>query len=232
MINKQGKLYGVGVGPGDPELITLKALRILQQADVVIAPKSSENAESLALNIVKEYLCDNTIIHELIFPMVKDNDTLEGAWEENKSVIISYLSKGYRVVFLTLGDPMLYSTFIYVQRMLIDTGYPMESVPGITSFCAAASIMNMPLAEGKEVLSIIPANNADSKVEEFVNQSDGVVFMKVNRNTETIIKKLDNKNYKWALISRCGFEDQLIIKDSLSIKGLKLSYFSTILAKK
>ena len=118
----KGKLYGIGVGPGDSELMTVKAARIVGEADVIITPKTEKKDGSVALNIAKPYIQEHTEIVPVVFPMVLDDATQQEGWEEAKRIIVSYLEQGKKVVFLTLGDPMFYSTYMLpsfgVQRML------------------------------------------------------------------------------------------------------------------
>src|SRR4030042_2555272 len=113
-----GIFYGVGVGPGDPELITLKAINIIKKADVIFAPKTDKNDKSIALNIVRQYLNDSTEIIIQTFPMTNERIKKEDALEKNKNEILDFLKKGKSVVFLTLGDPMIYSTYIYIHKLV------------------------------------------------------------------------------------------------------------------
>ena len=124
----KGKLYGIGVGPGDSELMTVKAARIVGEADVIITPKTEKKDGSVALNIAKPYIQEHTEIVPVVFPMVLDDATQQEGWEEAKRVIVSYLEQGKNVVFLTLGDPMFYSTYMYVYRLIENTGFEIETI--------------------------------------------------------------------------------------------------------
>ena len=110
----KGKFTGIGVGPGDPELLTLKAVRALSEADVVIAPRTEKRGDSIALSIARPHMRSGTEVLELVFPMVYQAQELSDAWIENRNIIQGRLDGGQKVVFLTLGDPMFYSTYIYV----------------------------------------------------------------------------------------------------------------------
>ena len=114
----RGTFYGIGVGPGDPELLTVKAIKAIEAADVLIAPKTEKKEGSVALEIARPYLKDDIEIVYQVFPMVKDFAEDTGAWEANKAEILALLNAGKNVAFLTLGDPMFYSTYIYVFRLL------------------------------------------------------------------------------------------------------------------
>ena len=117
----KGKLFGIGVGPGDPELMTVKAARIVGEADIIITPKTEKKDGSVALNIAKPYIQEHTEIVPVVFPMVLDDNAQAEGWQEAKKIIVSYLEAGKNVVFLTLGDPMFYSTYMYVYRCLLYT---------------------------------------------------------------------------------------------------------------
>ena len=110
----KGKLFGIGVGPGDPELMTVKAARIVGEADIIITPKTEKKDGSVALNIAKPYIQEHTEIVPVVFPMVLDDNAQAEGWQEAKKIIVSYLEAGKNVVFLTLGDPMFYSTYMYI----------------------------------------------------------------------------------------------------------------------
>lgn len=230
----EGIFYGIGVGPGDPELITLKAVNLLKKIDVAIAPRTGSRASSTALNIARPHLGDNTEILELIFPMVDDEKELNTAWEQNKELILSLLQQGRRVAFLTLGDPMLYSTYIYMLRLLAKHPVHIETIPGITSFCAAASRSGFPLAEGNDILAVIPATCQPDKVRQAMAVADNVVLMKVSRNTPELLEQmhLQNLSRHAVMVSKCGHPDETIERDLSDPSTLKPVYLSTILARK
>ena len=133
----RGKLYGVGVGPGDPELLTLKARRILLEADVVAVPDKG-SGEKTALNIVKDVV-EGKNLRPCPTPMVRDKALLDGCYEEIAARICALLDEGKNVAFITLGDPTLYSTYIYVHKKVLARGYDAELIPGVPSFCAVAA---------------------------------------------------------------------------------------------
>lgn len=175
-----GRLYGVGVGPGDPDLLTLKAVKILKSVDVIFAPKPSVDKPSLALTIVKPILNSRQEVVELIYPMIKEREILEAYWDRNAEMIVSKLIAGKNAAFITLGDPMLYSTFIYTYRKVIAKvpEVEVEVVPGVTSitYCAASSMT--PIAEGDEVVAIVPSSTDISKVKGLARYVDTLIFVK------------------------------------------------------
>ncbi|KAB2953415.1 precorrin-2 C(20)-methyltransferase [Heliorestis acidaminivorans] len=226
--------YGIGVGPGDPELLTHKATRILNQVEVVIAPKSRNDRASLALTIAKEYLNSKVEIHTLLFPMTYEEEKLTTAWQESISIITEALDKGKSVAFITLGDPMLYSTYIYLHKLLQCKRYQTEIIPGIPSFCAAAARTGQPLAEGKETLTIIPAISESDDLDALFAHSDNLVLMKVYKEKDQIIERLEKHGLKEqaTLISRCGLDGERIVHNLDEIRSKPVNYLSLILARR
>jgi len=229
-----GIFYGVGVGPGDPELLTVKAINVIRQADVIIAPKTEKKEDSVALEIAKPFLKEDVEIVKLVFPMVFHDEILSTAWENNKNTISELLAAGKKVVFLTLGDPMFYSTYIYVFRLLENCGYPIETIPGVTAFCAIASKLGYPIVEGNDILSIIPATIEEQKLDKALKMADNVVLMKVYKNSGEVIEKLQQHNLaeNAVMISRCGLDDEQVIHNLQDIAEQKVNYLSTILARR
>ena len=155
-VNTLGTLYGIGVGPGDPELLTIKAARILGQVAAVFAASSSKNDHSIAQAIVAPHLPPGTAIIRLAFPMTRDTTALEAAWHANAVTMADRLATGRDAAFITLGDPMLYSTFAYVLPCLrtLLPGLTVTIIPGITSLQAAAAATGTPLAASGENLLV------------------------------------------------------------------------------
>ena len=154
-----GKLYGVGVGPGDPELLTLKALRVIGESDVIAVP-GRRPRETVAYRIAAE-ACKDMGQKELLgihMPMTKDEDELEKSHEEGIKLLREQLDQGKSVAFLTLGDPTVYSTYIYLHHRAAELGYETEIVSGVPSFCAAAARLNTEIAKKAEQIHIVPAS--------------------------------------------------------------------------
>lgn len=228
-----GEFYGIGVGPGDPGLLTIKAIKAIQEADVIIAPKTEKKGESIALAIARPYLKEKVEIVTLLFPMVFCRMSLNEAWENNKKVLEGLLASGKKVAFLTLGDPMLYSTYIYLYRLLEGSGYPRTTIPGVPSFCAAAARCGRPLAEGDEILSIIPATVTEERLQEITRLSDNTVFLKASSRFIKNITHLSEMGLLEdpVLVSRCGMPGEEIYWGSEAWERSEVPYFSTILAK-
>ena len=213
---KKGKLIGIGVGPGDTELLTLKAAKVLKTVPVVFSPKSSKEKESIALSIVRPILEERKdykrlMLVEPIFPMIEDKEELEKIWTSASELISQYLNTGRDVAFITLGDTSIFSTYSYVQRKLIDR-YEIETIPGITSFTACAAARNKALVEQNDILTIVP--KIDDRLEEVLEYSDSIVLMKASRNTSRLESTIEEKNRPKEIYSvqNCTRENEKIIE--------------------
>ena len=213
---EKGKLIGIGVGPGDTELLTLKACRVLENVPVIFSPKSSKEKESIALSIVRPILEKRKDYKRLmlvtpIFPMIEDKEELEKIWTSASEMIAQYLDSGRDVAFVTLGDPSVFSTYSYLQKKLIDD-YEIETIPGITSFTACAAARNKALVEQNEILTIVP--KIDDRLEQVLEYSDSIVLMKASRNTSELEAKIDEKDCEKEIYSvqNCTRENEKIIE--------------------
>ncbi len=243
-INKlQGRLYLVGIGPGDPELMTCKAVRILEKTKVWVAPKAKQNGNSSALEIASAQveLTDKTVL-ELCFPMKKvyleqeqDPDVVQG-WRDAAQVVLRHLDAGEDVAFPTLGDPGLYSTAFYLLATLQELRpyLSVSIIPGITAMAACSAHVCSPLGLGDDVVSIVPAAFDDERLRQILQTFDAVVLMKVYRKLDHVIALLDELGLtdKAVLIERCGMDDQKIYTDIREALNKKLHYFTTLLVRK
>lgn len=214
---KCGTLFGIGVGPGDADLITLKAVKVLKSVSVVFAAASTTNSHSLAERIVSPHLNGDAPILRLNFPMTHDKAKLHSAWQENARQILTVLKKGEDAALITLGDPMTYSTFGYVMRTIRDTApdIRIEIIPGITSYHAGSASAGWVLAEGEESFTVISGALGSEKLKEVIDHTDTVVMLKVYRNYQEIMDTLNQLNLtdRSVLISRCGLAEENIIRD-------------------
>jgi len=241
---KSGKVIGVGVGPGDPDLLTVKAIRTLQEADVVCAPTGNSAGNSLALSIIRPVLEGRQSSPEVItlaFPMVRDKAELERAWTVNTNRIAKYAQEGKLVAFVAVGDPSLYSTFTYVARVL-KIKYPeipVEIIPGVTSLSACMAKARIPLAFGEETLLITPRLNMNL-LKEQSRLVDNIVWMKgVKRLPEIIkiLKKSARFSDKSQIVigKRCSLSSEELwkggIEDALHLK-LAQDYFATMIVRR
>ncbi len=223
-----GKLYGVGVGPGDPELLTIKAIRIIKEADVLAVP-GEQKESSIAYQIAKQAIneIDAKEIISIHMPMTKDEARLEDSHRKGAEEIISYLEMGKTVAFLTLGDPTIYSTYIYLQKRIVESGYEAEIISGIPSFCAVAAKLNMGLVEKNEQLHVIPSSY---DIDDMIALPGTKVLMKSGKKISTVIEYLRTKDYKVSMVENCGMENEKIYRSLDEIKD-DAGYYSLIIVK-
>ncbi len=226
--------YGLGVGPGDPELLTLKAVRVLEHVDTVVVPRSGQDKESLALSIARRYIRKEARVVDLLFPMTRDRERLEKSWDEAASRIRGYLDQNESTAFLTVGDPMLYSTYIYLFKRIKDFGYPVVTVPGIPSICAAAASAGFPLGEGDDRMALVPWSKEQALDPEVLRSFNSLALLKVSSDFDGIVDTLKETGFlkQSVLVSRCGHDDEQIEENLASLKGNPVPYFSLILARK
>ncbi len=225
---KKGILYGIGVGPGDPELLTLKALRLIKESDVVFVPGENPKT-SVAYQIVQqvyEELAEKKLV-AISMPMTKDIMILEENHKRGTKIIAGYLDQGTKAVYLTLGDPSVYSTYLYVHHYLKNAGYHVEMLSGITSFCAVAARLSIGLVEKEESLHVIPAFN---QVEEALKLSGTKVFMKTGKKMKEVKQVLWKASVQAVMIENCGMGNEKIY-DSIEDMPEQSSYYSLIIVK-
>jgi precorrin-2/cobalt-factor-2 C20-methyltransferase len=229
-------VYAVGVGPGDPELLTRKAERVLRQADVVLAPVSNPSESSIALDTVRDFLDEERqeiIIHQ--FPMTSDRSRLLPAWQEAAALIAGRVLAGKDVAFVTIGDPLLYSTFIYLLRIFHES-YPqiaIEIVPGISSINTSAAVACVPLAEADERIAIIPATSGMEKVIAALATYDTVVLLKVKPLFGEILEVLRQmgREQSTLFVERVGSPRQKVVTDFAEIARQTPDYLSLMIIK-
>ncbi len=235
MSSQAGTLFGIGVGPGDPELITIKATKILTQVDIVFAAASSKNHHSLAVNIAKPHIPESTRIEMLRFPMTKDKTQTKIAWQAHSETIINELERGNNVAFLTLGDAMTYSTFGYIMKhiQIAAPHLKIKVVPGITSYQAAAACLNTPLVEGEESLMVVSGAEGGDRLREFAGKPENVVFLKAYRNVKDISDAIDEigKYNSSVGVKNCTHPDQEVIRDIKKLTEHSPNYWTLIIAK-
>ncbi|SDF07907.1 precorrin-2 C(20)-methyltransferase [Sporolituus thermophilus] len=230
-----GKLFGIGVGPGAPDLLTLRAIEILKSIDVVCIPRSKADNDSLALTVAGKYIPATAEIMEVATPMTRDRQVLEAEWQRGAEKIAAKLTEGLNVAFITIGDAMLFSTYTYLLKKVcrLLPGIEVESVPGITSFAAAAAHLNTALAEGNEKLAIIPAVDDPGQLREVLRLFPNAVLMKVAGQYNEIVDVLTDMGLKdkAVYISRLGYPDQFVTDNLDSMRQEKRDYLSLILVK-
>ena len=238
----QGTFYVIGVGPGDPGLMTLNAVRTLEKCDVWFVPSAFKHGESMALSIAGGEV-DSTgktiLTHH--FPMKqvhrgqRPEEEVGQAWREAADTILGYLQSGKDVAFPTLGDPAIYSTGFYVCETLEKIGQPfnVKIIPGVSAIGASSAVTETPLCLGDEKLVVIPATFEDCEIEKVLQVSDTVVFMKVHKVMAQLVKLLDGLDLleNAVLVERCSLGDEKIWPDIRQAVGKEIHYFSTIIVR-
>ena len=236
------KLVAIGCGPGDPELLTVKAANAIREADVIACPTAREGKTSMALEAVSTLVDDSRQrIIPLIFPMTRDRDTLEETWRENARILAEAVAANERVVYLTIGDPYLYSTWIYMHREL-NLRHPevrISVIPGIVSMFTFASKVGISLAEGAEKMSVIPSCYDLGAVAEIARNSDTLVFLKDGRYFDRVIGLLRKAGFAdssiFAIGQDLGTDHEIIRKITLGeadSSALTTKYFSILVVKR
>jgi precorrin-2/cobalt-factor-2 C20-methyltransferase len=239
----KGHLYLVGVGPGDPELMTYKAVRILTDARIWAVPTAREKGISSAQQIAAQMVPDNgRTILSLCFPMKKvflgqeTDEQLLQAWRKSADEVIHHLDQGEDVAFPTLGDTTLYSTAFYLLAMIQEQRphIRVTVVPGITAMAACAASQSSPLALGDDVLAVVPAAFEDDRLRDILTTLDAVVLMKVHKRIDALITLLEELGLVSCavLIERSGMPEERVYTDIREARGRKLHYFSTIVIRK
>jgi len=222
------KLYGLGVGPGDPELLTLKALRIIKESEVIAVPGKVPQDTVAYKIVVQAYpeLADKELL-PIDMPMTKDIDVLQESHDQGAKTIAAYLDAGKQVAFLTLGDTTVYSTYLYVHKRIQEMGYDVEIVSGITSFCAVAARLNMGLVEKEEQLHVIPASY---QIDEALKLPGTKVLMKAGKKMSDVKARLKTMNAQVVMIENCGMKDERIFRGADEIPE-DAGYYSLIIVK-
>ena len=228
------KFYGIGTGPGDSSLLTIKAVETLQNLDTLYTPEAKKGGDSLALSIVKKYLPEDLEIKSRHFPMSNDSFEKIQVWNDVSSEIVSDVKDGKDVGFITLGDPMIYSTYVYVMERLMED-IEVETIPGISSFSNIASNQNYPLVMDTDPLMVIPCTMEEEKIDEALRKYDCFVLMKVYKKINMILEKLEKYDLidHAILVSNSSQEREEVFTNLRDDRiDEKISYFSTILVNK
>jgi len=232
---KPGTLYGIGVGPGDPDLITVKGAKILAGVRHVFVPRARNGSESTALEIARPHIRPDAEIHPLIFPMTSDSLELRERWAVAARSVAQVLETGEDACFLTLGDALLYSTYIYMLRALRERlpQVNVVTVPGISAFSAAAALTEFPLGQAKEPVSIVPTSDDLDAVRRAVSTRGAVVLMKVGKRLQKVLDLLEEEGRlsDAVFVSRAGMAAQRIETDLRKLRGtdMETGYLSIIL---
>jgi precorrin-2/cobalt-factor-2 C20-methyltransferase len=236
------ELICVGCGPGDPELLTVKAVKAIQNAEVIMCPTSKEGKPSIALSVISSLIDESKKqIINLVFPMTKEKNKLVNAWENNAKTLAEAVISGKKVVYLTVGDPYLYSTWIYLHREL-ETKHPdikIKVIPGIVSMFTFASKVGISLAEGAEKMAVIPSCYDLSRVKAIAKNCDTMIFLKDGRYFDQVIKLLREAGFSDKSLFAIGQDldtDHEIVKKltlgQVTDKVFTTKYFSIMVVKR
>jgi precorrin-2/cobalt-factor-2 C20-methyltransferase len=234
-----GILYGVGVGPGAPDLITLRALNVLRSADVLALPRSNDWGESMAWKILEPSLGEVSRNQErlfLTFPMNKDPERLKPAMARAFDQIGECLQAGRSVAFVTEGDPSLYSTFVYVAREAPRRwpGLRIEVVPAVSSVLAVPAVTGIPLADGQERIAILPANYGVDDLPSILRSFDTVVLMKIGPEMPRIVAALDEQGLldRAVYVAKATMREQRIVRDLRTVTAERGDCFAMVIVAK
>lgn len=244
----EGILYGIGTGPGDPELMTLKAVKTANSSDVIVLPISDQsiidepvyferlteeakklNAGCIAFQIAEPNLenLDNKGFLYLPMPMHKDKEVLKRMHDAGVGAVLQLLKEGKKLAFLTLGDPTIYSTYLYIHNRVLKNNGKAEIISGIPSFCATAARLNMGLVENKDQLHVVPASYG---VEEALALSGTKVFMKAGRKMAAVKKEVKDSGQNIWMVENCGMKNEKVYVDVNDIPD-QSSYYSLLIVK-
>jgi len=230
-----GKLYGVGVGPGDPELVTFKAAKIISQVDVIFASAQKRSGRSLALEIASRFIPEGAEVDKLYFPHTFEGVENGLSHRVNAEKVLEVLGRPASAAFLTVGDPMTYSTFTYLLSAVLKfcPETPVEVVPGVTSFAAAAAAATTPLVEGNESLALVSGVRGTERVEEALGFSENIVILKPYRRTDELCDLLASRNLEESTIfsSECSRESAATSRGLSDARKKPHRYMSLFLVK-
>lgn len=225
---KKGKLIGIGTGPGDPELMTIKACRALRECDVLAVP-DSEKGQSAAYRIV-EQACPEVAEKpsiSVVMPMTHDLEKLQASHRAAADLVEQQLDQGKNVVFITLGDPTVYSTYMYVHQLVMQDGYDVEIIPGVTSFCAAAARLNVSLGERAQMIHIVPSSHG---VTEALKLPGVKILMKAGSKMAQVRQDILDSGKEAKMVENCGMPGEKLYQSAEEIPQ-QPGYFSLIIVK-
>lgn len=239
-----GILYGIGTGPGDPELLTIKAHRILMECDVLALPIADRTlnepcfhtacekdyregclAYQIAVQVVD--LLDKKPCLLCPMPMHKDGQQLKAIHDASANAILSLIKEGKTVGFLTIGDPTVYSTYLYIQKRIMESSYEAQVINGVPSFCASAAVLGIPLAENKEQIHIIPSNY---DIENAIELPGTKILMKTGKQMEHVKEKVLEAGQQIYVVENCGLKNQQVFKGIESVPN-DLGYYTLVIVK-
>lgn len=232
---KIGTLYGISVGTGDPELITVKGLKILNSSKVIAFPAGINGLPGIAQQIVAPWISPNQQQLALDFPYVQDRAVLINAWHNAAKLVLQYLQQGEDVAFVCEGDVSFYSTFSYLAQTLqqIHPEVIVQSIPGVCSPMAASSVLGLPLTIASERLVVLPAIYQLKELEAVLDWADVVVLMKVASVYAQVWQILNQRNLleRSRVVERATTPEMVIYHSLRDRPSLQLPYFSILIVQ-
>lgn len=238
-----GILYGTGTGPGEAELLTLKAVRLIRSCDMIAVPVSDSALKEPCIWEEGMPYLDRCTAYQIVLPevpeirkkpvlclpmpMMKEKEELKRIHDAGAKKVEEYLDEGMNIAFLTLGDPSIYSTYLYIHKRVQKDGYQAVIIPGIPSFCAAAAALNLGLAENKEEIHILPASYG---IEEGLKLSGTKILMKTGKKMPYVKETVKASNDRFWMVENCGMENEKIYENPDDVPE-KSSYYSLIVIK-
>ncbi len=233
---KKGMLYGLSLGPGDPDLITRRSWALLQSDAIWAYPVRKKGAESYALDIAKR--AEHSVPHsaiELVFPMTHNREILAKYWLQAAQTVLDQLNQGHDVCFLVEGDASTYSTFSHLSRTLcaLDDAAKVEVIPGISAYHAAAAHLNIPLADTDDTVAIVPAAYGIETLDKLIDQFDMLVLIKVKPLLDDIIELLERRGLlsEARFVEKVGAPDERTVSDVATLRNTKVNYLSLMLVR-
>jgi precorrin-2/cobalt-factor-2 C20-methyltransferase len=233
----RGTLYGIGLGPGDPDLITVKGAEILGRCLHVFVPKSRDGHANAVLTVASKYLHPDAELHEIVFPLATEGSELNSSWEDAARRIAEVLETGEDACVITRGDILLYTPYTRVLRALRRRLPDLEpvTIPGISAFSAAASVTNFPLGRGKDPITIVPTADDLEAVRRAIAEGGTVVLLNIGRRLGGILDILENAGVigRSVFVSHAGMSDQSVERDLRKLRGQdsEVQHLSTILIR-
>lgn len=229
-----GLFYGIGVGPGDPDLVTVKAVKALKKVEFVFEATSAAGKESIAGRIAKKYYSKSAKFMALVFPMVNDSRTRNEAWERNAGIVAGNLLSGHNCAFVTIGDPMIYSTCSYLLAELrkLIPALRSEIIPGITSFQTAAAISQQPLVEDCETLTVLPSFSSKALKDLERHKTGTLVLMKAFKTKKEISAYIRKTGCDAIFASKLCLKGEMVTGDIGQAEKAPDEYLSLFIIKK
>ncbi len=236
MTTTYGKLIGASLGPGDPQLITRRSWAILHSEARWLYPVKKAEEKSYALSIVERGgIAVPFDAVELVFPMTRDAEILARAWANAAAQTVKLLAEGRDLAFLVEGDASTFATFRHLARVVRELApeVEVETIPGVSSFAAAASTANLSLAEEDDTLAIIPAAYGVSVIDHLLDEFDTLVLLKVKPLLDDVLELLERRGLlaTSCFIEKVGSPEERVVRDVASLKGEKVNYLSLMLVQ-